>query len=1240
MKAQNLSSTQEYIWLDQRLNESSPKYNIGGFTRVHATLNIDCFKNAVKHLVEENDVFSFRFIEENGIPCIALSNGSNGQLQWLEMDSEKEALEHISADFKQPFSLDSTAPLWSMKLIKISESSYIWYTKLHHMIGDGFSFKLLFEKVSHYYQELQAGNKLARDQKASYLDYIDWEKTYRNSDDFVADKQFWKSKFQNEAPDQIFAKNKQNPNIEKLGFDLTSEQVDQINQSARELGVSSYHIYLGTYAYLLGKFFFKETVSIGVPVLNRTNAKQKKTIGAFMNVVPVCINLNRLQSINDFFKAVKKEVLSVYRHQRFQYADLLREVKNTDKLYDVRFSFLSLAYQNGLEKNSQELVMLSNESDDDPISVQVLTDNNNTVKLRFDINTTYISSDNANALIDSFQNSLVNSEFITCSKGKFEFPVCSDEQRQDVLRLSSGEEKNYLIETFLALWNKSTTNFAENFCLRFFDRQLNYQEVENRANSFANYLIEKENVGKGDRIAIGLDRSEKSIITILGILKAGAVFVPIDNQYPIERQKYMLEDSGARLLIVENQEQATLFNGHNCLEFEQCDFKSVHTEIDALPADEAYVIYTSGSTGKPKGVVITHASLLDYVMTFTDHFSLTAKDRVLQQASLSFDTSIEEIFPILAVGGELIISGDNKDFNQLLNLCESTEVTVLSTNPYLLDFLNNSLSAYELKLRILISGGDVLKVNQVNNLVSKFCVYNTYGPTESTVCATYYKVKGNEGIMPIGSPISNRKIRIANGKQLLSKGAIGEILIAGKGLAKEYINLPETTKESFVEIEGERWYRTGDLGRWDNEGNLIFLGRKDYQISYRGYRIEPEEVEIAIQNLLPAAASVLVRLKMIQTQPALVAYIERGLQSGFNTGVIRTELAGIIPTHCIPDYFIEIDTWPLLPNGKIDYKALPKPNLKKEKSTFSPADSTTEKMVAEIWGSILDIDEVDVESDFFHMGGHSLLANQVIVLIRQKANLSLSLSDFFSNPTVRSLAQILDSKKITVESIKRSVKKEKYEVSSGQERLWIMSQVKDANAALNISVEVDLLGLLDVERLSNALNGCIEKHNSLRTFFSQDSTGQIWQHIRPFKANEENLEQIVLDADGSGSLPQLSETFFDQIFDLNQDKLFKVQLIQLEENVKYRLNILVHHIISDGWSMEVLLKDLMAFYQLESTNQKTELSFQYADFSAWQNKSQNDKSIEESKEYWIAALSGTLPVFEFPWFKARPQLKT
>ncbi|MFW0739616.1 amino acid adenylation domain-containing protein [Flavobacterium sp. T12S277] len=1226
----NVTNVQKYIWLDQILDNESPKYNIGGYAFINGSVDVERFKAAFHILIKENDIFSFVFEEKSGFPVYSIQEAdSDLALTCIEDWEESKAIQMIGKDFVLPFDIEKDKQLYKMWLIKVAPESYIWYSKLHHIISDGFSFQLLFNKVKRIYEQL--GTAVVYDDlcigknKLSYESFIALDNAYRASEDFSIDKNFWLGRYE-ELPSLIYTGTNKSAGHCNIEIALTEEENEALWSFVKTERLSIFHLLLGCFSIVLSKYYNREEVNLGMPILNRKNAAEKNTFGPFLSMLPLKLTLETTASVSDFIKEIRTTLFTCYRHQRFQQADILRNLpQETSKLYDVRLSYERMQYESEFSGNKATIHPLSNDSEEDPISIHVFEDVEGQLSFRFDINEKYVSKFEANQLITSFRKVLTELKD-TRDTAIAEIQISSKEQLEEIQALSKGPVVNRPEETFLNLWNNAVARHASKAAVSCQTNVLTYEMLEAHANTVASYL-QFSGVKKGDKVGVMLSRSEKSIVGILAALKAGAVYVPIDNAYPDERKHYIIKDASLDFILTDSFSNSVVENieyNIDCI-LEEHTAAENYIPVALNPEDEAYIIYTSGSTGDAKGVVINHRSLYDYVLTFGVYFGLTEKDIVLQQASTAFDTSVEEIFPILSVGGNLVIAHETKDFNELLKDCERFEVTLLSTNPFVLQYLNDSHKSYNLKIKTLISGGDTLKPHQVDQLIGIYDIYNTYGPTESTVCATYYKIGKTDTQFPIGKPITNRGVYLLDGTTILPKGAIGEIGLSGVGLAVSYLNKKELTDNAFIHINGERIYKTGDLGKWGIDNNLIFYGRKDSQLSYKGYRIEVGEIEQAIQKVNAYIVDSYVCINEVAGMPILIAYLVAN-ESFINISSLVIDLKNHLPEFMIPTHFVIIDAIPLIPNGKIDIKSLPEPKTINITEAVQLPTTQEEKEIASIWQELLRLDQVDVNVSFFELGGHSLLANQFISSLRDQKGIELSLRDFYKSPTIKEISELVPTlNKKEVQNIK-APEQELYPLSFSQDRLWFLNQLDQTDTSYHVSRAMKLKGFVEVEALEETFNKLIQKHEILRTVFVNQEGKPYQKILPPFSysipvidytgiKSQENKEKVIADC---------LEKIESRAFKIEEGPLFRIELLKFSDQESVVL-FSEHHLILDGWTQGILFRDFVDIYNELKRNPDFEVEqpeVTFKDYAYWEKNSLNESVINEKLDFWENKFEG------------------
>jgi len=704
---------------------------------------------------------------------------------------------------------------------------------------------------------------------------------------------------------------------------------------------------------------------------------------------------------------------------------------------------------------------------------------------------------------------------------------------------------------------------------------------------------------------------------------------------------------------------------------------SVHSPLSSSTEDLAYIIYTSGTTGFPKGVLVEHRNVVAYLFAFYQEFAVSAEDTVLQQSTFTFDVFVEEVFPVLLRGGKVAVPGRREvlDIDLLSGFIRKHKVNIIDCTPLLLQELDrdNNLDCVE----TVISGGDVLKKEYIEHFMQSCTVYNTYGPTETTICAAYYRcTPGLQKNVPIGKPIANYKIFILDRNGLPQPtGISGELCVSGPGVTRGYLNRPELTAEKYIfsktfhedpERRGEPCvpphmhsesdvgarravpethelstnelsthqllYKTGDLARWLPDGNVEFLGRIDDQVKIRGFRIELGEVENRLTEHPRVRQAVVIDRIAADGDCSLVAYLVGEKES---EEAIRNFLAQALPGYMVPGQFVFLKKIPLTPNGKVDRKLLPAPEARSVGVYAAPRDDV-EKRLVRIWSSVLGEEEkIGIDDNFFELGGHSLKATKLVYFIRKEFEVSINLKDVFANSRIRELSRIIKAaEEQKYVAIRVFEEKEYYELSYNQKRLWILYQLEPESPAFHMPDRFEITHKVDIEALKKTLHRLMERHAGLRTKFAEVNEEPV-QFIA--KQVEIPFKEIDISALDEESKKEKRERIYantaESPFTLKRAPLFRVVLVKLAEE-QFEFMYTLHHIITDGWSMGLVRDEFFLLYEGYKGGSPTEsapLELEYKDFSQWTNKQLNDPVIKEkSHEFWKSKLAGGIPILEMP----------
>jgi len=858
--------------------------------------------------------------------------------------------------------------------------------------------------------------------------------------------------------------------------------------------------------------------------------------------------------------------------------------------------------------------------------------------------------------------------------------VANPEQRLSDLSLLTQQERQQL----LVEWNDTQADYPKDVCIHqlfeaqaeqtpeavavvFEDEQLTYGELNRRANQVAHHLRSLD-VCPDSLVGICIERSLEMVVGLLGILKAGGAYVPLDPAYPSERLAFMLEDTQVSVLLTQRPRVEKLPSHQARVVCLDTDWETLaqHSEenpkSEVMPDHLAYVMYTSGSTGKPKGVSVIHRGVVRLVKQ-TNYASFSTEEVFLQLAPISFDASTFEIWGSLLNGARLVVMPPHTpSLQELGQALEQYQVTTLWLTAGLFHLMVDEQIKDLKDVRQLLAGGDVLSVGHVKKVLQEIKglkLINGYGPTENTTFTCCYPITEASlvGIsVPIGRPIANTQVYLLDDHlQPVPVGVPGELYIGGDGLARGYLNRPDLTSDRFIpnpfsDKKGDRLYKTGDLARYLSDGNIEFLGRQDDQVKIRGFRIEPGEIEAVLEQH-PAVQEVVVMVREdIPGNKRLVAYLVVNQLAAPTIPKLQQFLKQKLPEYMVPSTFVLLEVLPLTPNGKIDRRALPAPDTSRPfgEGAYVAPQTPVEEMVAGIWADVLAVKEVSIHDNFFDLGGHSLLATQLISRLRDTFGVEFPLRGLFESPTVASLSERLEAFRRTEQGLVAPpllpVSREgKLLLSFAQARLWFLEQLEPGSWAYNIPAAVRLTGSLHVAALEQSLNEIVQRHEALRTTFRMVS-GEPLQVIAPALALTlpwVDLRELP-EAQQEAQVERLVTEEAQQPFDLARGPLLRATLLQLGE-AEHVLLLTMHHIVSDGWSIGVLIRELVALYEAFFTGKPSplpELPIQYADFAHWQRQWLQGEVLAAQLSYWQQQLAGAQTVLELPTDRPRPAVQT
>jgi amino acid adenylation domain-containing protein len=1023
----DLSLAQKRIWLECQFNKNSVAYNVPVVLRVKGSFNEHLLRQSVNELVKKYEILRTSFEMAEGVPKQKLHSYADELCHFHRVDlrhlpnAAGEAGFFYSRDCNTPFNLGQPCQL-RITLLQVAKNEYILSLVFHHILVDGWSLQLLLKELCSVYNLLAAGNKLESTAPAlQYRDYAAWQIQLAQSNLLEPHRAYWLNELAGwPAATGLPRQQRQAANAGSILLDQYTqpfgrECFEQLETLCAKHQASRFSILVALLNVILHRYTNRKDIVVGFDSAGRISSDIEPLIGYTLNTLCLRTAIDPTQGFAQLARQVADKIGAALTHQAYPFEQLLAEMQLQDKNKERSLFDVLVLYQNFYAET--EAIRFNNcEIQKEPVFIRegfvnlLLDITENGQGLDFVIH--YNQDAYSAAFIQRFGNHIVNLLRAVAANDDGPIGFCdflSTEEKK--LLLPAGSLPAEAPLPVQDLFERTAVQAPNAVAVCAGETKLTYRQLNTRANAVAHFL-KRKGIGPNDFVGFMISRNEKMIVVLLGILKAGAAYVAIDPQFPVSRCQQMVTDSGMKCLLTGSELLETLgnhFDADFLVNTDSAAFneKPLPNPATAIrPEDLAYVIYTSGSTGKPKGVLISHGSMAAYVQQFIQYFNISSADVFIQQGSVSFDVIIEEIFPVLCMGGRIVIAEHGaRDVNALLRLISAHRVTMLSTTPLVLNQINDQLDSRIFSLRAVISGGDVLHASYIDNLFRNVAIYNTYGPSEATVCTAYKKVTKLEDAALIGKPIAGRRVYVLDeNRQLLPKGCIGEMHLEG-GLAKGYLNLPQQSAAKFIANPfdpGTRLYCSGDLARWTEENELEFIGRNDEQVKIRGIRIEPGEVEAAIETLATIrSAAVLVHEEMGEKR--LVAFVE--VKKEYDEDALRAHLQQCLPPYMRPVAIIEVPQIPLTNSGKADREALrqaiPAGMLQARVRAAVPPQTRSEKLLARIWEELLRRTDVSVNDDFFEIGGHSLTANQLVNKIYQSTGVEISVTDIFEHATIR-----------------------------------------------------------------------------------------------------------------------------------------------------------------------------------------------------------------------------------------------
>ena len=1260
-----LSYAQQRLWFQQQLDTTLVSYNMPIAIRLTGNLDVEALEHSLTEIVTRHEVLRTNFVEVDGEPLQLIAEPEAVRLSLTDLselpESERPAVIERSAIAagRQRFDL-SRDRLFCCELLRLGPVEHILLITLYHAVADEWSLQILLRELAARMKDQELPELTVQ-----YADYAIWQRQHEaNLLDEHLD--YWKRELAIPyTPLELPTDRRRPPRPTFQGATVSraigEELLVHLKALARQQNATLFMVLLTAFKVLLSRYTNRSDIVVCTPVSTRAQRELENLIGCFINILPLRTEVFSSSTFAECLSRVREVALSSYMHQELPFDLLSRELNWSrnlahNPLFQVMFAFQGLPLN--IDLPELELEPLSFDygvSKCDLTLVVEVKENGLVASLEY--STDLFAQDTAARMLDHYLNLL-------------EASVVHPEQRIAVLPLLDQTEcQRQNVE-----WNSTRAAYPSTCVHEQFERQAeltpeavavvcgdaewSYQELNERSNQVARYL-QRQGVGVESKVGLLLERAPWLLCGMLGVLKAGAAYVPLDVMSPALRLREQVADAGVAVVLSE-QRWAEKLAGTRVLDVDGAEQESRAAVASGVMLDNlAYVIYTSGSTGKPKGVMVSHRALVNHSFAVAAAYRLSSEDRVLQFASPSFDVAAEEIFPSLLNGATVYISSPQGVLapDELLRYVAEHRLSVLNLPASYWSELIDYSASLPLDLRLLVLGSEPVLTTQLIRwrevAGDRVVLLNAYGTTETTITSTIYEPPvnpetANAVSLSIGRPVANTEVYVLD--EHLNAQPVGELYIGGDGLARGYLNDAALTAEKFVpnlysQVSGARMYRSGDRGRYLAGGELEFLGRRDEQVKVRGYRIELREVELAIEQHVAVRRALACKQQLESGEQRLLAYFVRAEEAALSTGELRRFLTQRLPEYAIPSGLIEIETLPLTASGKVDRRALAAravPVIEAAAEHVAPR-TIVEELVTNIWTEVLDLQHAGVDDSFIELGGHSLLAARIVSRVRHAFGVELSLVALFTFPTIRGMAQTitraLRNEPAATFPIKSIDRTGPVPLSASQQRLWFLDQLQPGSSSYNISGALRLRGKLNIPALERSLNEIVRRHEALRTTFAtvDGNPVQIVNAAHMLALPTVDLGGLSA-AETAERVNQLLSDQAQAAFNLHEGPLIRLLLIR-EAEESHVVSLTMHHIISDAWSLANYTRELTTIYAAYNSGLESplpELSIQYGDYSLWQEQHLRSESLSRQRAYWNDRLRG-LAKLQLPTDHPRPQ---